>query len=124
MELNLALIIGILLNHFVSDFIFQTQQMAENKSTSIKWLSKHVGVYTLTFLPFIILLMNYVSVFWAIIWWLVNSGLHWITDYGTSKLNKYLLSNYGKGPFFKGIGFDQLIHYIILFYTTYLILNL
>ena len=78
--------------HFVFDFIFQTNEMAQNKSKCIGALSQHVFVYTVG----LILCSLYLHMFGyfavlkvALHWALLNGIFHWITDFITSKVNSY-----------------------------------
>ena len=119
--------ISLLVLHFVSDFLFQTDWMALNKSKSNKALTIHAAVYSLLFLAF--------GLRFAAITFLA----HWITDYFTSKWTSKLwffrelpatvqyegeepihLWEYVDGKrhwFFVAIGFDQLIHFVTLALT-------
>jgi hypothetical protein len=90
--------------HFIADFIFQSDQMAINKSKSIKYLSLHVFIYSVCFL--------YIGWKFA----LINFLAHWIIDFITSKINSKLYTNH-RHWFFTMIGFDQALH------TTTLVLT-
>ena len=105
----------ILFLHWVFDFVFQTDKMALNKSKDNFWLSVHVAAYSVgvLWMGFLIGLTNW----HLLIFWLLNAGLHWITDYGTSRLNSYLWKKDMRHWFFVSIGFDQLLHYTALFTT-------
>jgi len=93
--------------HFVGDFVMQTRTMAENKSTSIKWLSSHVAVYSMFLLPF--------GVWFA----LLNGILHFATDYVTSRLTSKAWKEKKTHKFFTIIGVDQLIHSLCLVWSLY-----
>jgi len=95
--------------HFVADFILQTDKMANNKSTSEKWLLFHVVIYTLPFFLF--------GWYFAV----ANGVLHFITDYFTSKATSYLWKKEKKHWFFVVIGLDQAIHISTLLITYNLI---
>ena len=100
--MNLTLILYILFTHWVADFVFQTNEMALNKSKSIEWLSYHVCVYTLP---------------WFVIGWqfaLINGICHWVIDFLSSKVNAVLYEK-SRHYFFVAIGFDQFLHYVVLF---------
>jgi hypothetical protein len=47
-DINIPLyfVLVVLLAHWISDFVLQTDQMARGKSSSFKWLSLHVATYT------------------------------------------------------------------------------
>lgn len=122
MQIHLFPILAILLNHFVSDFLFQTKEMGDKKSYSIKWLLIHIFVYSLTMLPLFAMIFVKIGFFEALFWWLINIILHGITDYFTSKMGNNLYKNYGKQWALTGIGFDQLIHYVTMF-ITYILIN-
>lgn len=80
----------LLLSHFVADFVFQTRQMGENKSTSFYWLSMHVLTYTvvlaLTSSWYLIPLIGFFSFLKFVA---LNGALHFVTDFITSKLSGY-----------------------------------
>ena len=91
--------------HFLSDFILQSDKMAINKSSSNKWLSIHVAVYSI---PFVYFGLKYAA---------INYVLHWITDYFSSRATTVLWKKGERHWFFVVIGFDQAIHMTCLFLT-------
>ena len=97
--------------HFLGDFILQTDEMAINKSKSIKWLSIHCFIYGTVFLPFF--------------GWQFAAAtflFHWITDFWTSRATSYLYEK-NRHWFFVMIGFDQAIHFTTLFLTLFYFIN-
>ena len=48
----LSVVLSLCFLHWVADFVFQTDWMAQNKSKNNKPLLVHVGVYTAVFAPF------------------------------------------------------------------------
>lgn len=117
--MELTFIIYLLFAHWVGDFVCQDQEWALNKSKSFIALLKHTLTYTIVLGLFFspILKEN------IILFLLINFVAHTIIDYVTSKIvarrfeNKYLggvIPNLGA---FSVIGFDQVLHYIILFVT-------
>ena len=89
--------------HWIADFIFQTDKMAMNKSTSWKWLSSHVAVYTL---PLFL---------WGWRFALFNGATHLFVDAVTSRATTYLWKKGDRHNFFVVIGLDQAIHVTLLF---------
>lgn len=99
------MIIALIWVHWVADFIFQTDKMALNKSTSLKWLSSHIGVYTL---PLFIFGWKFA---------LINGAAHFATDFCSSRATSYLWKKGDRHNFFVVIGLDQALHLTVLFLT-------
>lgn len=91
--------------HFISDFIFQTDMMALNKSKSNKWLTIHIAAYSTPFLIF----------GWRFA--LVNAAAHWVTDFITSRITSALWKAEKRHWFFVVIGADQAAHMTVLVLT-------
>lgn len=128
--LNLYEILSILLIHWFADFILQTDKQAKGKSKNWDDLLSHTGTYSFIWL---ILGMLYT---WYLAYnqdWEINTGFslilftvitficHTITDYFTSRLNSKLWAKGDVHSFFVSIGFDQVLHYVQLFLTYYLL---
>jgi hypothetical protein len=89
--------------HWAADFLFQTDQMAINKSSSNIWLGIHCLVYSLPFFLF---------GFWFGVYMGVS---HFIVDYITSRGTTKLWLAGKRHWFFTLIGFDQAIHLTLIF---------
>lgn len=105
-ELTFNIFALIFITHFIADFVCQTDMMAQNKSSSIYWLSVHVTVYTLV-----------MSLVFPWQFALLNGVLHWSVDFCTSKATKKLWQMKQVHYFFVVIGLDQLLHNLCLVYT-------
>lgn len=98
-------LIFIILLHWLADFVFQTDEMAQNKSKSFYWLTTHVFTYSLFFCGF----------GWKFV--LITFVCHWITDFVTSKISSYCWLHEKRHNFFVVIGFDQFLHIAQLLLT-------
>lgn len=108
--------------HTIADFELQSDEMAINKSKSLKWLSLHVLIYSSVF-----------AVIFGPLFGLVTFVTHFVTDYFTSKWSRskfpwlpqpklserYKITLYqdfegwngrSRHRFFCVIGYDQMIH--------------
>lgn len=117
--MELGFIIWLIIAHWIADFVFQDEQWALNKSKSIIALLKHTSMYTIVMgFLFFPILQEYILPFLAI-----NFAMHTATDYVTSKIvasrfqQKYLGGRIPNLGAFSVIGFDQVLHYIVLFST-------
>lgn len=121
--INIGVAILIIFLHWFADFVCQTREMGTKKSTSNYWLSYHVLAYsfvTLVFWHFCFLQPShdYVMLDFAKFFLFIYST-HWITDYTTSRMSGYFYVKSDFYNFFNVIGFDQILHYIQLFFAYY-----
>lgn len=111
--MDISILICILAIHYVFDWVFQSRNMAEKKSNSLKWLGIHCFVYTLGLSSLMVLLPDYFS--W--VWVLANGCLHFLVDFVSSKMTSYHYKKNQMSKFWRTIGFDQYLHYLCLFLT-------
>lgn len=120
---TLTEIFSIIVIHWIADFVLQTDKQAKGKSKNWSDLLEHTNNYSL--------LWTIIGMFYTIIslntsWnWLLFGLItfiaHTITDYFTSRLNSKLWAKGQTHNFFVSVGFDQILHYIQLFLTYYLL---
>ena len=108
----LYIFIAILWMHFVGDFICQSDYHAVNKSKNSWVLLQHVAIYILPFTLLVAFTNNYQM---FAMWLVLNAGLHFVTDYITSRITTKLWQAGKRHWFFVTIGADQSIHFTCLF---------
>lgn len=126
--ISLWIVFAIIVIHFIADFIAQTDYQAKNKSNNNIALTQHTANYSLCWLIPIWFIsgINFLGLANAMIFVLITFICHTITDYFTSRLNSRLAikaqqtGNYHN--FFVSVGFDQVLHYIQLFFTYYILI--
>ena len=126
MNLSLLTIFLVLFAHWISDFWFQTKNMAEKKSTNIYWLLTHcvvygAGLFSILYLFNILSFIDVNSYFEIMIFAILNTILHFFVDFGTSRLTTKLYKRERFRMFFNVIGGDQLIHTMTLLISFYYI---
>ena len=110
--ISFTTLVFVLLIHFLADFGLQTHEQATNKSTSLKWLTYHVGVYSIMWL---LASWVYFDDFrLGLIFSTITFICHWITDYATSRIGKPFWDKQDFHNGFVVVGFDQVLHYIQL----------
>lgn len=120
-------IFSIIIIHFIGDFVLQTDKQAKGKSKNWSDLLSHTGIYSLIWLiPSLIMFFNQteLGIIKAFSFVLITFISHTITDYFTSRLNSKLWAKGQTHNFFVSIGFDQILHYIQLFFTYYLLFKI
>lgn len=131
--MSLTFILTIIFIHWVADFVLQTHEQAINKSSNNFYLTQHVLSYTFTWI-FAFALWMAIIVYGTelngydfghtrmILWFFpITFVAHWITDYFTSRLNSYLHKKGDIHNFFVSVGFDQVLHYVQLFGTIWIL---
>lgn len=115
MDNTLLHILAIVWIHFVSDFCFQSREVAANKSKDVKVLARHVLEYSVCFL-----VMGVWLPIMAVIWFaMVNFALHFATDFISSKLSSRMYVAGNMERFWDVIGIDQAVHITCLLTTYY-----
>jgi len=105
MVINIGVILAIVWMHFIADFILQSDYVAKNKSKSNLVLLQHVLIYGILFY------------FFGAVYALINTILHFITDWFSSRATSKLWAEGKVHWFFVVIGLDQAIHLTCLFVT-------
>lgn len=122
--MNLIEIFLILIIHWIADFILQTNSQAKGKSKEWRPLLEHTVSYTLCWIPFLYFTKWYLNIDGINLLGLflpITFIAHTITDYFTSRLNSKLWAQGKVHNFFVSIGFDQILHYVQLFLTYWIL---
>jgi len=98
-------IILIIWLHFISDFVFQTDYIAINKSKMANVLIGHCITYSALF------------IFFGWYYAFINGALHLVVDFVSSKLTASFWENNKRHWFFVTIGADQALHLTCLILT-------
>lgn len=128
--MSLTEIFAILIIHWFADFVMQTDSQAKGKSKNWGSLLSHTVIYSLVFFAIGGILLSFtqqkdisiINFEPLLIFVIVTFICHTSTDYYTSRLNSKLWSEGKVHHFFVSVGFDQVLHYIQLF-TTYWLLT-
>lgn len=123
--ITIYLLNAILIAHFIADFLFQNQ-FIKNKNESLLWMSLHSVSYGLIF----------GAIFYAatyqmyngdlIVYYVIlNTILHYGVDIITAIVRKQMwkADDLPANGFFPTMGFDQLLHLLILYHTFVFMLN-
>ena len=113
------ILILLLFMHFLSDFVFQSREQADSKSSSILALLEHCYEYTCWIgITTIVIsgVFNKIGVdVRGILWYTASLGYtHLCIDFCTSKFNKWAYKKKQDKLFWTGIGFDQWLHQICI----------
>jgi hypothetical protein len=127
--LSLIEIFSIIFIHWVADFVLQTNKQAQGKSKNWNDLLSHTFTYSAMWVFASCLLIGYANKEQTTQWYVIHSLLfafitfiaHTVTDYFTSRLNSKLWAKGDVHNFFVSVGFDQVLHYIQLFLTYYIL---
>lgn len=123
--ITLYTIATILFLHWIFDFHLQNDEMAKGKSTSNRHLTDHVVVYSIGVILMGLTNMVYFQNWsYVAVFILLNTMLHWFTDWITSRASSSLYKDNRIHDFFVVVGADQLIHYLTLFGTFVWLSNL
>ena len=115
--MSVEMVIWFLFIHWVADFLFQDDKTAVNKSHNWYLLLWHSWVYFFILVFVGCGIYNHFVPSWSpSLLLLVNLPAHFITDAVTSRVNAKLYLNH-RHWFFTMIGFDQVLHYTVLFGT-------
>lgn len=122
MGIFIGTIYTILLAHYLSDFVAQTDWMATQKSTSNKALAIHIAAYSSTMLGVMYLCMlafgfYSIPLIALLSWVALNGAMHFGTDYVSSRMSKRAYESGNLRRFWAIIGADQLVHLVTLFAT-------
>lgn len=124
MNEDCTILILLLFMHFLSDFVFQSREQADSKSSSIRALLAHcyeytcwIGVTTIAISG----VFNKIGVdVMGILWYTASLGYtHLCIDFFTSKFNKWAYKKKHDKLFWTGIGFDQWLHQLCIIISAH-----
>ena len=129
--MNLIEIFSIIVIHWIADFVMQDEKWALGKSKNWKDLLSHTATYSYSFWILINMCSELFSLgltfYWSFYFLLITFVCHTITDYFTSRvISKRFANKHLGGPIpsfgaFSIIGFDQVLHYVQLFITYWIL---
>ena len=120
--INIFIVLGILLLHFIGDFLFQTDESRQNKSKDNGALFEHIFTYTTLFWFAAVIYMMNTGNAKMLLFAPITFVCHFCTDYVTSRITKKLHEKGDIRGLFDTVAFDQYLHAAQLL-LTFLILK-
>lgn len=120
----MGVILYFLLAHWVADFVLQSDDDAKNKSKSWTHLLNHTFSYSCFMLLSLALIFPETTVRIFIYFFTSMLVSHTLIDAITSRINSKLYSSGKTHLFFVSIGFDQWLHYLVLFMSIQFLYNI
>ena len=114
---DLEIVLGVLFAHWISDFVFQNDNVAKGKSSDNLILATHVAIYTASMFILTCFMVSGASYKRLLGWALINGILHFGVDFITSRISSSLYKEGRIHEFFVCVGLDQFIHYSCLLVT-------
>lgn len=118
MSFDIALV-SMFIIHWFADFVCQTRKQAEGKSSSWSCLLEHTATYSLIWMIVVFIVgIAFASLSSKILLFpIITFVFHTATDYFTSKATAIAYLKESKKEFWCIVGFDQMLHYIQLYFT-------
>lgn len=119
--MSIQIILLLVLFHFIADFLLQNDWMGLGKSKKLLPLFIHSLVYSgamtlfLCGMSFGLFMFGAFDFLVPIYFFIIMFVSHFVIDFISSRVNKYLYENNEIRIFFNVIGFDQYLHYLVLF---------
>lgn len=110
-------VLFVLFINWFADYFCQNDKMALNKSHSWLALSSHSIVYFVVMFTGLLFYDFFAKTMYCTPLFLLNFPAHFLTDAVTSRINAKLFLSNKRHWFFVSIGFDQWLHYVVLFLT-------
>ena len=113
-------LLGLLVAHWLGDFVLQSDWMAQRKSREWSALAIHVAVYALTLLGWMLLMgllgASLLAPADCVLFVAANYVCHFLTDAVTARVNSNLWTSGRRHAFFVSVGFDQLLRVATMVY--------
>ncbi len=113
--MTLLTILSLLGFHWIADFVKQTDYQANYKSIHSGVLAEHCVIYTLWMGIGAVIFRWLPTAAYIPFFMLITFLSHFIIDYVTSRVNSRLYHTGEYHYFFVSVGFDQLLHYAVIF---------
>lgn len=113
-------IIYLLVGHFISAFLFQSDVMASQKGKHLSWFLLHAMIYVVSL--FFIMLLGMVvfdSFTWSLVWRfvLINALTYSVAGFIMSTVNAESKERKQHYMLSIGMGFEQLLHASVIVYS-------
>ena len=119
---TLLLLIGLVIKHFIADYMLQTAGMIKGKGSLLSpggYL--HAGIHAVGTIIVFALFAIETTLFWILV--VTEFVVHYLIDFAKQKLGDQVTSNENPRMFWMINGFDQLLHHLTYIALAMLIVH-
>ena len=119
---TLMLLVGLVVKHFIADYMLQTAGMIEGKGSLLSsggYL--HAGIHAVGTIIVFALFAIPTTLFWILV--VTEFVVHYLIDFAKQKLGDQVKSNENPRMFWMINGFDQLLHHLTYIALAMLIVH-